>query len=114
VIRDSLREASESCHEGVDIQPKLLGQAYPVPAGNPVQSVLPPDAHRELENLSVEMLVWERRRHVVQRGEADLPDAQQDRVVLRMRVGSADEPVEGERFDERLDGAWGGGEINAP
>src|SRR5687767_7079130 len=85
-------------------------ESAPVPAADALDPVLATDPHRHAKPGQIHVVIGERAGDVVQRRQSDLPAREQERVVLRMRVGTSNDPVEGERVDEtshlRLGGAY--------
>lgn len=103
VVGERARHITEALEERAPVQPKVGRKPLPLSRANVAKPILATNLHSETSPLQIE-IVRENARDVVQGRESRAAlGTDQQRVVLRMRVRSRDEPIESQRIDEPLD-----------
>ena len=94
-------QLSYALHDRIGIQATSLRQATPMARANLPDVVLTIYSHGELRPAVRDPpRIWQCADQVVKGGEPNRPWPDQERVVFRVRVGSSDDPVKGERVEK--------------
>jgi hypothetical protein len=99
-----LREVDDALPKVLFVDTDFAGELRPLIPADLVKAVLAADLHCELQLPFARRSVGEDTRDVVERREPHAPAGREEGgVVLRVGVGAADEPVEGDGIDEARD-----------
>ena len=95
VIGDCVRHGRHPHEEWFGIKAQFRCELLPLSAADIVESVFPSKSHGKPDSVGIEIRIRQDAREIVKRSQSDLPPGtEQESVVLRMRIGAGNQPVE--------------------